>query len=328
MPTKYVKGDDVRVRADKFDGNGEKDELNMTWSERWLHDGHGEWCLGKVSFVFRKQRGKPQKYRIRYHEGTVMECLEKDIERTPELEEAREDRVSSSVEREEDEQLNVGDRNDEDDDDRHPMEREEEEVNGNTGTVELDSDEDEAYEEDETVTVGGTLYRVREVKRQKTRAEDKDSDNEDENIIKMGETVTAGDYSWKRIEGITKDVREEPHFETTFKTNLFNDFTQEIDIFRALMPLDREQLLHIVRENADEDGDKRVTSGTHKGAIKSKQARCKYCQIRKRKAKETGVSPPTCFQCSFHEVAVCRKHNCWERHLAEVRQNQRDGFEI
>ena len=49
---------------------------------------------------------------------------------------------------------------------------------------------------------------------------------------------------------------------------------------------------------------------------------------RKRKAKETGVSPPTCFQCSFHEVAVCRKHNCWERHLAEVRQNQRDGFEI
>ena len=153
MPTKYVKGDDVRVRADKFDGNGEKDELNMTWSERWLHDGHGEWCLGKVSFVFRKQRGKPQKYRIRYHEGTVMECLEKDIERTPELEEAREDRVSSSVEREEDEQLNVGDRHDEDDDGRHPMDREEEEVNGNTGTVESDSDEDEAYEEDETVTV-------------------------------------------------------------------------------------------------------------------------------------------------------------------------------
>ena len=109
--------------------------------------------MGKVSFVFRKQRGKPQKYRIRYHEGTVMECLEKDIERTPELEEAREDQVSSSDEREEDGQLNVGDRHDEDDDGRHPMDREEEEVNGNTGTVELDSDEDEAYEEDETVTL-------------------------------------------------------------------------------------------------------------------------------------------------------------------------------
>ncbi len=98
MPTKYVKGDDVRVRAGKFDGNGEKDELNMTWSERWLYDGHGEWYLGKISFVFRKQRGKLQKYRIRYHEETVMECLEKDIKRTPEVEEAREDRVSSSVE--------------------------------------------------------------------------------------------------------------------------------------------------------------------------------------------------------------------------------------
>ncbi len=108
--------------------------------------------MGKISFVFRKQRGKPQKYRIRYDEGTVMECLEKDIERTPEPEDTREDRVSSSVEREEDEQLHVGDRHDEDEDDRQPMEREGEEVEGNTGTVDLDSFEDEAYEEDETVT--------------------------------------------------------------------------------------------------------------------------------------------------------------------------------
>jgi hypothetical protein len=263
MPTKYVKGDDVRVRADKFDGTGEKDGLNMTWSERWLHDGNGERCLGKISFVFRKQRGKPQKYRIRYHEGTVMECLEKDIQRTPEPEETREDRVSSSVEREEDEQLHVGDRYDEDEDDRHPMEREGEEVEGNTGTVELDSDKDEAYEEDETVTVGGTIYRVREVKRQRRTEEDKDSNDEDQNIIKMGETVTAGEYRWERIEGITEDVRKEPHFDTTFKTNLFNDLTEEIDIFRALVPLDRDQLLHIVRENADEDGDKRVWLGWH-----------------------------------------------------------------
>ena len=75
-------------------------------------------------------------------------------------------------------------------------------------------------------------------------------------------------------------------------------------------------------------GQYRVTSGTHKGAIKSKQARCKYCHERKKKASETGVSPPTCFHCSFHEVAICRKHNCWERHLAEVRKNQREGFEI
>ena len=75
-------------------------------------------------------------------------------------------------------------------------------------------------------------------------------------------------------------------------------------------------------------GQYKVISGTHKGAIKSKQARCKYCHERKKRASESGVSPPTCFQCCFHEVAVCRKFNCWERHLAEVRKNQKDGFEI
>jgi hypothetical protein len=75
-------------------------------------------------------------------------------------------------------------------------------------------------------------------------------------------------------------------------------------------------------------GQYKVTTGTNKGYLKSKQARCKYCKTRKKNAKEAGVSPPTCYHCSFHDVAVCRKFNCWERHLAEVRQNQRDGFEI
>jgi hypothetical protein len=40
------------------------------------------------------------------------------------------------------------------------------------------------------------------------------------------------------------------------------------------------------------------------------------------------VSPPTCFCCSFHDIAVCRKYNCWERHLAEVRRNMQEGLEI
>ena len=261
MPTKFAKGDEVRVLADKFDGTGEKDELGKTWSERWLHDGNGEWCCGKITFVFQKKRNKPQKYRIKYHEGTSMESDEGDIEMTPQEEERAE---SSSVEREEREQLHVGDRDDEDEDDRHPLEREAEDVDGNTGTVELESEEDEPYEEDETVTVGGTVYRVREVKRQRTTNEDKDSDDEgDERDIKMGETVTAGEYRWERIEGILEDARTEPHFDTTFKTNLFNDAALEIDIFRALMPLDRDQLFTIVRENADEDEDRRVRLGWH-----------------------------------------------------------------
>ncbi len=111
--------------------------------------------------------------------------------------------------------MHVGDRHDEDEDGRQPMERED--VEGNTGTVELDTNEDEAYEEDETVTVGGTIYRVREVKRQRTTEENKDSDDEDHNSIKMGETVTAGEYRWERIDGIPENVRKEPHFDTTLR---------------------------------------------------------------------------------------------------------------
>ena len=35
MPTKFAKGDEVRVNAKKFDGDGETDELGLKWSERW-----------------------------------------------------------------------------------------------------------------------------------------------------------------------------------------------------------------------------------------------------------------------------------------------------
>ncbi len=75
-------------------------------------------------------------------------------------------------------------------------------------------------------------------------------------------------------------------------------------------------------------GQYHVTSGTYKGSVKSKQARCKYYPLRKRREGESTVSPPTCFWCSFHEVAVCRKHNCWDRHLAEVTRNHNEGLEI
>jgi hypothetical protein len=60
MPTKYVKGDEVRVHATKFDGEGERDELGLKWSEKWLKDGHGEWCYGKISFVFKMKTRMPQ----------------------------------------------------------------------------------------------------------------------------------------------------------------------------------------------------------------------------------------------------------------------------
>jgi hypothetical protein len=81
--------------------------------------------------------------------------------------------------------------------------------------------------------------------------------------IEMGKTVTAGEYRWERVENITEDYRVEPHFETSFKANTFHSDATEVEVFRALMPLDRQTLLDIIRDNADEDGDKRLWDKWH-----------------------------------------------------------------
>jgi hypothetical protein len=143
-----------------------------------------------------------------------MESLEADIQMAPQEEAEFED---SSVEREDREEIQVEDRDDDDEDDRHPLDRGDLQAEGNDGTIEL-------YSEAE-------------------------NDGEDDEDIKTGETVTAGEYhQWERIEGITEDRRKEPHFDTTFKTNLFReDDAMEVDIFRAFMPLDMQQLLETMQ---------------------------------------------------------------------------------
>jgi hypothetical protein len=115
--TKFAKGDLVRVLASKFDGDeGNVDELGMKYSERQLHDGKGAWCYGKISVVYKKQSRLPQKYKIKYHEGGSMNCLEADIEMAPEEEEDPRERRDSESEAEV--ELHVEDRDE--DDDRHP----------------------------------------------------------------------------------------------------------------------------------------------------------------------------------------------------------------
>ena len=250
--TKFAKGDQVRVHATQFDGEGETDELGLTFSEKWLRDGNGEWCYGKISFVFVKKSRQPQKYRILYHDGTFMESLEKDVQMAPD----NEDRSDSDDTRDE-VPMTVDDREDEDDDARHPYDQDDDELMADVmlrdttddGNVELQSDEDEDDREADVVTVGGVQYPVG-----KKRKKDEQRIGTE---IAMGETVTAGEYTWTRIEGVTEDTRKEPHFETSFKTNLFHEQATEVDVFRALMPLSRTTLLNIVRENADEDGDGR-----------------------------------------------------------------------
>jgi hypothetical protein len=179
-----------------------------------------------------------------------MESLEKDIQMAPD----NEDRSDSEDTRGEG-PMTVDDREDEDDDARHPYDQYEDEVMADVmlgettddGNVELQSDEDEDDRQDEIVTVGGVQYPVGK----KRKKEQQGIGTE----IAMGETVTAGEYTWTRIEGVTEDTRKEPHFETSFKTNLFNEQATEVDVFRALMPLSRTTLLNIVRDNADKDGD-------------------------------------------------------------------------
>ena len=101
--TKFVKGDQIRVLATRF--NGITDELGLSFSDRWARDGNGEWCYGKISFVYKKIGRQPQKYRILYHDGTSMPGIEADIERAPES-----DIASSDSGSEEGTELNVEDR--------------------------------------------------------------------------------------------------------------------------------------------------------------------------------------------------------------------------
>jgi hypothetical protein len=75
-------------------------------------------------------------------------------------------------------------------------------------------------------------------------------------------------------------------------------------------------------------GQYRVETGKHENSLKSKQVRCKYCSLRRKDKGETGNSPSTCFCCSFHDIAVCKKYNCWQSHLEEVERNKEDEFAI
>ena len=73
MTTKFKKDDLVRVHATRFNApNGGKNANGLTFSENWEKEGNGEWCYGRVTFVYKKKSRQPQKYRIHYNEGTTM----------------------------------------------------------------------------------------------------------------------------------------------------------------------------------------------------------------------------------------------------------------
>ena len=248
-----------------------------------------------------------------------MDALEADIEMAPGEEEIARERAFSEVEGED--ELNLDDREEEDGEDRHPLDRDE---SGVDGSAELESDEDEPPE-DEIVTVGGVQYNIGGNKRK--RASEVEVDGED---IKMGETVTAGEYTWKRVAGIEEDSRKEPHFKTIFKNNLFNADATEVEIFRALMPLGRDALLNIIRDNAEDENDGRVWLGWHVdaalaiifGGAQFKEGTDLWATGR------VGLMPGPDFGRHLSHDRFNRKYNCWQRHLSEVERQSRDEFAI
>ncbi len=243
------------MHATKF--NGIIDELGLSFSERWARDNNGEWCYGKISFVYKKKSRETQKYRILYHDGTTMLSLEADVE-----EEMADDTESEGEQRDRRERELHGEDIDEDSTDNE----DEENIQGvtvranrarrrragqieaeDTGTVEVE-ESDKSSGEEEDVVVGGVHYQVGKRKRNGADvvAAVEDANGTD---LKIGDTVQVGNMTWKRIEGLEEDARRVPHFDTTFKTNLFHEGTVEADVSMALLPLSKTQLLAIVRQN-------------------------------------------------------------------------------
>ncbi len=54
-------------------------------------------------------------------------------------------------------------------------------------------------------------------------------------------------------------------------------------------------------------GQYRIRTGTYKVCLKNKRSRCKYCKERMNIHDQKGRPPPTCFGCSHHGLAICKK---------------------
>ena len=80
MSAKFKKGQHVRVLATVFDSEEGRDGQGRTFSEKWVHDGHGAYCGGVITRVLVKKRTVPQTYKIKWDDGTTMNCEEQHVE--------------------------------------------------------------------------------------------------------------------------------------------------------------------------------------------------------------------------------------------------------
>ena len=232
----------MRVHAKKFDG--ERDEEGRLFSEKWEQDGNGEWCYGTITHVYVRKGRQTQNYRIKYDEGSTMQCIEDHIETAVEGQDSECSTEAEFCPFEE----------------RTRLEELEEQANNEQEqeqdtTMDSDDTDQNDSEDDDVVRVGGVEYPIT-AKRRRTGAQEVTTVAVGATPILMGEECVAGLIRWKRIEGLTEDTRTEHHFDTYFKTNMFHDMTREVDVFNALLPVGREELLEIVRKNAEDDNDR------------------------------------------------------------------------
>jgi hypothetical protein len=209
MSAKYSKGQHVRVRATVFDSEEGKDAQGRTFSEKWLHDGHGTFCGGIITRVLVKKRPKPQTYKIKWDDGSVMNCEEQHIDQVVE-EDSEEDNVVQQ------DNEGAADTNSDIDADRHSY-----------------AESTTSYEGSNTDSENGVC---------------EGEEDERGHIVDFGETVVCGSdddplrKTWTRIGDLTVNARTEAHDETVFKHLRIDSQTTELDIFLALLPLKPEDL--------------------------------------------------------------------------------------
>ena len=80
FPTMVLSVNDrVKSRATLYD-QGTEDENGLLFSQRQLGQGLGVFCFGAVTHVYRKSGRQPQKYRVRWDDGSIGQVEHRHLE--------------------------------------------------------------------------------------------------------------------------------------------------------------------------------------------------------------------------------------------------------
>ena len=126
MSSKLKKDQHVRVLATVFDSEEGKDAQGRLYSEQWARKGHGSYCGGIVTRVLVKQRGKPQNYKIKWDDGSTMNCEEQHIEQALESDSEDDSEAGRDGEYDSDRNAHNGDTDSVDEEGKVPEQEQEE----------------------------------------------------------------------------------------------------------------------------------------------------------------------------------------------------------